>query len=539
MAPIRRNNIIADGGEPGTFTPAPRQTDERREAIEQASKRKSSKVNPELLRLKMETLDSSIGGINSALSAASAAIDNGDTQGAINILQKAESDAKIAANAVTSMPVNVQDVQAKIQEVNGVLQTLNAAISEAKAATSSGSVDTATDILKNATDEANKFVDKYPPNGPTNPIGLTSPVGPTGPTGPVDGPKDTQKVDEPKKVDDPSKQITDIFLTQADLDKALAKQASDMQKQFETMLKQQTDAAAKALEAQTQAQRQSAYEVMRSRFSQYGLQGLADEITNIFQGKGVTRKGAKIDVIPTTAEGFYLALVETQAYYDRFGIVNEQRIKEGFTALDEKTILGLEDQYQEVMKAYNAPPGFYDKPEDFRMFLRYNKSKAEVADTMQAFSDFVQSTDATARQQLKDYYGIDDAALTAYFADPEKGQPLLEAIAARNLNTAAALAGGLNARIANLAAGLGAAELTYAQQKQKYGVVARDIEFAQKAADIYGIDYTPEMAVAAEFGADQAALASQRRARRREVAEFQGQAGVGTTTLGTRTAGLI
>lgn len=347
-------------------------------------------------------------------------------------------------------------------------------------------------------------------------------------------------------------------LTKADLDKALAdalaveRERARLEREadrteYQRMLTESRranqallDQQAAQQRAQQESQRRSAYEVMRERFSSYGLTSLADELTLILKGEGVTRTGQKITDIPTTSNGFYLALQETKGYYERFGIVNEQRIKEGFTALDEKTILGLEDQYQEVMKAYNAPAGFYDKPEDFRIFLRYNKSKAEVADTMQAFSDFVQSTDTTARQQLKDFYGIDDAALTAYFADPEKGQPLIEAIAARNLNTAAALASGVSEQVARLAAGMGAADLTYLQQRQKYGNIAREIEFGKRAAEIYGVEYSPEQAIAAEFATDQKALASQRRARRREIGEFQAQTGVGTTTLGRgTTAGLI
>ncbi len=51
------------------------------------------------------------------------------------------------------------------------------------------------------------------------------------------------------------------------------------------------------------------------------------------------------DEIPTTSEGFYLQLINTKSYYDRFGSVNEARLKQGYKALDEKTIVGMEDEY--------------------------------------------------------------------------------------------------------------------------------------------------------------------------------------------------
>ena len=230
-----------------------------------------------------------------------------------------------------------------------------------------------------------------------------------------------------------------------------------------SLLKQLQDQQNQAKTDATNAQRKSAFEITKERFAQAGMAELGDEIVKIYQGTGVDRFGKAFDEIPTSAEGFYLALINTKSYYDRFGKVNEARLANGFKALDEKTIVGMEDEYQKTMQAYNAPAGFYDQTADFQTFLKNNYNVTDVANTMQAYSDFVKSTDPGIRGQLKDLYGIGDEALTAYFADPTKGQPILESIAGKNMNTAAALISGLSKEQAGIGQQYGAGNLTYGQ----------------------------------------------------------------------------
>lgn len=333
-----------------------------------------------------------------------------------------------------------------------------------------------------------------------------------------------------------------FLLTQKTSQQQLAQQQSQFQATMAAQ--QQAQAAAQQQYAQQQAeitsgQRKSAFEILRDRFTQAGIPELASEIEAIYRGTGTDRFGKRFDAIPTTSEGFYLALTQTKTYYERFGQVNEKRIAAGFRALDEGTIVKLEDQYQKVMQAYNLPTGFYDQASDFRTFLENDKSASEVADTIQAYSDFTKSTNPMVRQQLKDLYGITDSDLTAYFADPMRGQPILERIAAKNTNTAAAIQSGLTTAIAALGSGLGAGELSYAQQKQKYGMVAADLASTGKLAQIYGGTYGAEQATAAEFSSD---IAAQQRRMQLQTAEeraFSGRAGVATPSLGTSTAGGI
>jgi hypothetical protein len=285
-------------------------------------------------------------------------------------------------------------------------------------------------------------------------------------------------------------------------------------------------------------QRQSAFEVLRERFSSFGLTGLATEIEKIFKGEGKTKAGSAIP-IPTSEAGFYFALTETQAYYDRFGRVNEMRIKSGYTALDERTILGMEDEYQKVLKSYGMPAGFYDTPEDFQDFLANNLSEVEVADRLQASRQFAMVVDPVIKDQLKSMYNIDDNMLTAYIADPEKGQKLLTSLAGRSLTGAAALLSGLTADAAKVAEGLGAGELRFQEQQQRFGAAQTIAERGQFLSQIERADkeFGEKEAVDITFGGLEQSRKAAERLASRERARFGGAAGTTTSSLATPTAG--
>lgn len=336
-------------------------------------------------------------------------------------------------------------------------------------------------------------------------------------------------------------------MTAAEVTAMLAQQAADFQKQMTAMqatitaqiqesLKAQTAALEQQKKDATAAARKSAFEITKERFTNAGMKELGDEITAIYQGTGVDRFGKKFDEIPTTGEGFYLALINTKSYYDRFGKVNEERLAKGFKALDERTIIGMEDEYQQVLQAYNQPAGFYDAPADYQTFLKNNYSKADVASALQASADFVASKDPTIRKELQDLFGIDDAALTAYYADPTKGQKILENIAGKNMNTAAALIAGLSKEDATVGQQYGAGSFTYEQNRQRYSQAAKSLETTGNLASIYGENFGAKEAIAAEFG-DAAAQAQATRIRQTGLAAFGGTSAIGTKAL--RTTGQV
>jgi len=313
---------------------------------------------------------------------------------------------------------------------------------------------------------------------------------------------------------------------------AIANQNAEFQKMLAAQQKQLETAKAE----QVAAQRKSAFDVIKERFTQMGIKEVGDDIAAIFAGKGVDRFGKAFDEIPTTSEGFYLQLINTKSYYERFGKVNEARLNAGYKALDEKTIVGMEDEYQKVLTSYNMPTGFYDQTTDFQSFLKNNLTNVDVANVIQAYRDFVTTgTDSNIRKQLKESYGIGDEALTAYMIDPTKGQAILEQISGKNLNTAAALLEGLTAEQANMAQGYGAGSLGYSTQRQKYSQVQRELQTTGNLAAIYGENFGAKEAIAAEFGGDVTAQAQAARIKATGAAAFGGTSGIGSKALRTKT----
>lgn len=324
-------------------------------------------------------------------------------------------------------------------------------------------------------------------------------------------------------------------MTPDDVNKLIQTAIANQNAEFQKMLAAQQKALETAKAEQIAAQRKSAFDVIREKFTQMGIKEVGDDIAAIFAGKGVDRFGKAFDEIPTTSEGFYLQLINTKSYYDRFGSVNEARLKQGYKALDEKTIVGMEDEYQKVLTSYNMPTGFYDQTQDFQSFLKNNLTNVDVANVIQAYKDFVQTgTDSNVRKQLKDLYGIGDEAIAAYMIDPTKGQSILENIAGKNMNTAAALIEGLTAEEAGMAQTYGAGSLGYSTQRQKYSQVQRELQTTGNLAAIYGENFGAKEAIAAEFGGDVQAQAQAARIKATGAAQFGGTSGLGRTALKTK-----
>jgi len=325
-------------------------------------------------------------------------------------------------------------------------------------------------------------------------------------------------------------------LSTEDVNKLIQAAIANQNAEFQKMLAAQQKALETAKAEQVAAQRKSAFDVIREKFTAMGIKEVGDDIAAIFAGKGTDRFGKVFDEIPTTSEGFYLQLINTKSYYDRFGSVNEARLKQGYKALDEKTIVGMEDEYQKVLTSYNMPTGFYDQTTDFQSFLKNNLTNVDVANVIQAYRDFVTTgTNSEIRKQLKDNYGIGDEALTAYMIDPTKGQAILEQIAGKNLNTAAALLEGLTAEQANMAQTYGAGSLGYGTQRQKYSQVQRELQTTGNLAAIYGENFGAKEAIAAEFGGDVQAQAQAARIKATGQAAFGGTSGLGSKALKVKT----
>jgi hypothetical protein len=286
-----------------------------------------------------------------------------------------------------------------------------------------------------------------------------------------------------------------------------------------------------ANDLETQANARSAYALLLSEFSRYGLESLVSPLQDLIK-QGLS--GAE----------FQIALRNTDAYQKRFA-GNTERIKKGLVALSPGDYLALEDQYQNIMRNYGLPASYYTKDSigtqaGFNKLIANDVSAVELEERVLTAQKRVLDAAPEVMTALKQFYpNINNSNILAYTLDPEKG---LEDI--RKKVTAAEIGG------AALGAGL-TTSLTDAEYLRRYGVtketaqrgyeiIGGGLERGRQLADIYQQpDYTQAVAEEEVFNLPGQTESQQKRKKiiGLEKAEFGGQTGMTSGALSRDRAG--
>jgi hypothetical protein len=296
-------------------------------------------------------------------------------------------------------------------------------------------------------------------------------------------------------------------------------------------------ANAKLIAEQQLAARQSAYDLLYTEFNQYGLGGLVEGI------KGLIVSGA------SPAE-FTLKLRETKQYQERFA-ANAQRIAKGLVALDEATYIGLEDQYQEIMRKYGLPESYYEqttspsgikKQAGFEKFIANDISSLELEDRIMTAQNRVINASPEITKALKDFYpDITNGDILAYTLDPKNAIKNIQRKVTAAEIQGAATAQGLNkitpdmtpeqvAAIKARADFLAASGVDKAAAQEGFQTVAEISPRGSLLSDIYKQSpYGQTQAEQEVFNLAGSAEAARQRKKLTslETAAFSGQAGVG------------
>jgi len=269
------------------------------------------------------------------------------------------------------------------------------------------------------------------------------------------------------------------------------------------------------------AERQSAYDLLFQQFNQYGLGALVEPL------KGLITSGA------SPAE-FTIKLRETDAYKKRFA-ANQARIQKGLTAISEAEYLGLEDQYQNIMRNYGLPESYYARgemgtQEGFNKFIANDVSAAELEDRVMTAQNRVMNANPEVLASLKAFYpDISNSDILAYTLDPTKGLDAIKRkVTAAEIGGAATQAG-LKTGVTR-AEELTAAGITKQQAQQGFQTVAEVAPRGGQLAEIYKQNpYTQTTAEAEVFGLSGSAEAARQRKKLTslETAAFSGSAGAG------------
>jgi hypothetical protein len=298
--------------------------------------------------------------------------------------------------------------------------------------------------------------------------------------------------------------------------------------------KAEADAAAAKAAEEKRRTGQSAYTLLFEQFNQYGLGALVAPL------EGFIVEGL------SPAE-FTLRLRDTDAYKKRFA-ANQARIQRGLRALSEAEYIGLEDQYQNVMRNYGLPASYYSRgdmgrQEGFEKFIGGDVSAAELEDRIITAQSRVLNAAPQVAQSLRQFYPeITGGDILAYALDPDKAlNEIKRKVGAAEIGAGAAIAG--------LATGLSRAEelqrygVTGEQARAGYQTIGEFLPRASQLGDIYAKQglgpFTQTTAEEEVFGTTGAVEAGKKRRKlaQLEQAQFGGTSGAAQGALARERAG--
>jgi|SanBayMetagenome_1026888.scaffolds.fasta_scaffold06061_2 hypothetical protein len=266
---------------------------------------------------------------------------------------------------------------------------------------------------------------------------------------------------------------------------------------------------------------QSAYDLLFTQFQQYGMGALVEPLKDFIQ-QGLS------------SSEFTLRLRDTEAYKKRFA-ANAQRIAKGLRALSEAEYIGMEDQYQNVMRQYGLPESYYTrgdmgKQEGFEKFLAGDVSAVELEDRISTAQKRVLNANPEVAAALKEFYpDITNADILAYTLDPKNAiENIKRKVTAAEIG-GAALQAGLRTGMTR-AEELAAAGINKQQAQQGFQAVAEVTPRGSQLAEIYKQSpYTQQTAEAEVFGLAGSTEAAKQRKKLTslETAAFGGSAGTG------------
>ena len=293
---------------------------------------------------------------------------------------------------------------------------------------------------------------------------------------------------------------------------------------LQTLLAGQQTAAANAA-AQAQAERQSAYDILMSEFTRYGLGALVEPL------KGFIISGSSPSELT-------IQLQNTEAYKKRFA-ANADRIAKGLAALSPAEYIAMEDQYQNIMRNYGLPETYYAKDAmgtqpGFQQLLANDVSATELEDRVLTAQNRVQNANPEVYKALKAFYpDITNGDILAYTLDPTKALDMIKRKVTAAEIGGAALAQGLTTDAA-AAENLARYGVTKQQAEQGYQTIGGMLPRAAQLADIYKQDaYTQAVAEAEVFGTGGAVGAANKRKKLTalEQAAFAGSSGAAQNAL--------
>lgn len=229
-----------------------------------------------------------------------------------------------------------------------------------------------------------------------------------------------------------------------------------------------------------------------------------------------------------------LNLMQTPQFKTRFPAISVLA-GEG-VAITPAQYIQLEQQYASLERAAGIPPNFASYDE----LIASQVSPSEYSDRLTKGYLAVQSAPAEVRQAMKDFYGVSDGQLAAYFLDPTKGAPMLMQQAMAAQIGGASAESGFGRVSAEQAFRLAQMGVSYQQAQQGFQQLSQESQLFQPLpGQGQRTNLSSDQLLGAQFGSDgQTKLQLQIQAEQEKGMFAQGT-GVAGTQQGLTGAGQV
>ena len=268
----------------------------------------------------------------------------------------------------------------------------------------------------------------------------------------------------------------------------------------ETMRMREQQAYEERVRAAQEAKRQqNAIATMKALLTEYNLSSLYDRVV------GFIKEGYDADAV--------MVLIRTTPEYKQRFPAMEALAKQG-RAISEAEYIDYEKTASGLERRYGLPEGMLMG--SVTDLLTNEVSASELNDRVMLASAAAIEAPDDIKNTFRDYYGIEQGGMTAYFLDPDKATPLLEKqYASSVIGTEAARQGiTIDAYGAENLASLG---ISQEEARQGFGRVAGAQALTQGRGDVV----TQQQLISGTFGQDEESLRAIERASRARTGRFQ------------------
>lgn len=161
------------------------------------------------------------------------------------------------------------------------------------------------------------------------------------------------------------------------------------------------------------SEQRNALAYIEEQLKQFGLGNMTEKVWQYILDNGIDDRNR-----------IQLWIYSQPEFKQRFPAFEELQKK--YRGVTPQEYIQLERQYAQVMRGAGLSSTFFDQPDDFTSLIANDVSQAEFQDRVENGFKKVAQADPKVREAFRQYFGVEgDAALAAFFIDPERSAPKL------------------------------------------------------------------------------------------------------------------